>query len=155
MAVELFPADLLKAVEELNAALLRTAKDSRSPARFHLSGYEWDLLETEGDVAGRSRQGWYRYFLATGDLTNFERLRQFYTPRPEQVIEAKTFDIPAGEPPRITVATDLRLIQLVTSDPARLLALTPREFETLHCRTLGAPRLCKRRDWPWFEGWWC
>jgi len=129
VAVEIFPPELLKAVEGLNGAFLRAAKDSRSPERLHLSGYEWDLLETEGIVAGRSQQGWYEYFLATGDLTNLERLRQFYTPRPEQVIEAKTFDIPAGEPPPITVPTDLRLIQFVMSDPARLLALTPREFE--------------------------
>lgn len=129
VGTEMFPGDLAAKAEGINAAFTRVLRRSVSPTRVHFSGYEWDLLETDGVVAGRSQQAWYEYFLATSDLVNLERLREFYALPAGQIVEAKAFDVMAAEPLRITVATDLRLIQSVTNDPRRLLSLTPREFE--------------------------
>lgn len=126
---EFFPRALMTAVEDLNAAFLRAGKDSIPPARVNLSGWEWDVLETEGVVAGRSRQGWYEYFLATNDLSNLERLREFYTLPTEQISDLSIYDLSAGELPAIVVATDIRVIEAVTAEPSRLLSLTPRQFE--------------------------
>lgn len=126
---ELFPSALMAAVMDLNASFLSASKDSMPPERVHLSGWEWDVLETEGEVAGRSRQGWYEYFLATNDISNLERLHEFYTPPSEQVSDISTFDLRARELPHIVVATDLRIIEAVTAEPSKLLSLTPRQFE--------------------------
>ena len=104
------------------------------PPKVRISGYEWDLLQTEGTVAGRTRQMWYEHFLASNDLHNLGRLLSFYTPPPEQVSGPSTYDITPADTARISVATDLRLIESVTADPARLLSLTA-PVRTLHPRT--------------------
>jgi pyrimidine deaminase RibD-like protein len=72
---ELFPSALMTAVGDLNTACLTAGMNSMPPERVHLLGWEWDVLETDGVVAGRTRQGWYEYFLATNDLSNLGRLR--------------------------------------------------------------------------------
>jgi len=126
---EFFPRVLTTVVEGINAAFISAGKDLMPLKRVHLSGYEWDVLETDGVIAGRSLQGWYEYFLATNDLSNLERLREFYTPPSDQISDLSTFDLSALKPPRIVVATDVRIIEAVTAEPSRLLSLTPREFE--------------------------
>lgn len=124
-----FPLALAKGVEELNATFLRVARDSIAPKRAHLSGWEWEILEERGEVARRSTQGWYEYFLVTNDLWNLDRIRQFYAPPTDQISDLSTFDLTAHEIPLIEVATDVRLIKAVTAKPSQLLAFTPREFE--------------------------
>jgi len=124
-----FPHDLAAQVEELNRALIVASRNSMPSPKVRISGYEWDLLETEGLVAGRTQQMWYEHFLAANDVHNLDRLLSFYTPPAGQDSDLRTFDIAASETPRIAVATDLRLIQSITADPARLLSLTPRQFE--------------------------
>jgi pyrimidine deaminase RibD-like protein len=129
IATEFFPADLAAQVEELNRPFIQASKNSLPPPKVKISGYEWDLLEDRGDVAGRDQQMWYEYLLAANDIHNLERLLSFYTPPAGEVSERTTFDITPSETPRIAVATDLRLIGLITADPARVLSLTPRQFE--------------------------
>jgi pyrimidine deaminase RibD-like protein len=126
VSVEMFPSHLMKTIEELNAPFLQA---TREQAQVRISGYEWDLLESQGFVAGRSQQGWYEYFLATGDIANLERLKRFYIPPSEQVVQAQSFALASSDSPRLVVATDLRLIWEVTRDPDRLFSLTPRQFE--------------------------
>ena len=125
----LFPPELATQVQDQNRAFLEAAGDSMPPPKVRISGYEWDLLQTEGTVAGRTRQMWYEHFLASNDLHNLGRLLSFYTPPPEQVSGPSTYDITPADTARISVATDLRLIESVTADPARLLSLSPRQFE--------------------------
>ena len=124
-----FPRALAAQAEELNHAFLSSARQSMPFPKVRISEYEWEHLESDNSVAGRDQQSWYEYFLATNDLPNLERLLSFYAPLNGQVTDLNSFDIPVTDIPRITIATDLRLIESVTSDPARLLSLSPRQFE--------------------------
>ena len=124
----LFPDDISTSIHSLNKAFVEEWKQFMPSKQVHISGYEWELLEERGHVAGRTQQGWYEYFVATNDLSNLERLSQFFTPSKDQVT-VKTFDLIDNEAPRIVLVTDTRLIEFVRNDPGRLLSLTPREFE--------------------------
>src|SRR5579884_466990 len=124
-----FPHDLAAQAEELNRDFIAASRNSMPAPKARISGYEWELLETEGAVAGRTQQMWYEYFLAANDLHNLDRLLGFYKPPSGQDTDLRNFDFAAHEEPRIAIATDLRLIQSITADPARLLSLSPRQFE--------------------------
>jgi hypothetical protein len=95
----------------------------------HLSGYEWDLLEERGYVAGLPQAGWYEVFLAYDDIAGLARLSEFYHPPPTQVqklISADESTIAAVSP---RLVTDRRLLDYLVKDPAAMYSLTPRQFE--------------------------
>jgi len=127
--VDLFTHDLAARAEHLNRQFVEQFRSSQPMPRWRISGYEWELLEERGHVAGRSQQGWYEYFLASGDDANLERLLTFYTPPAKETLAATSIGRLPPESPIITLPTDLRLIRWVMQDPERLLALSPREFE--------------------------
>jgi HJR/Mrr/RecB family endonuclease len=134
--VDRFPRSQAATALELNAAFVKAELGSLPEAKVRIFGYEWELLEERGYLAGRTLQGWYEYFLATNDLSNLERLLGFYVPPAGQVEERKAFTIAPGQPTNIEVVTDPRLIAFVSSDPAKLLSLTPREFEVFTAELL-------------------
>jgi len=48
--------------------------------KYNISGYEWDLLETEGCLSGLAQAEWYETFIANRDWDNLNRLLVFYVP---------------------------------------------------------------------------
>ena len=97
--------------------------------RYHISGYEWELLEERGYLAGATTQRWYEYFLATNYTEYLERILQFYQPAPDDSRVLGVYaqaDFIGG---RVEIPTDTRLLSALAKNPAKLLALSWREFE--------------------------
>jgi pyrimidine deaminase RibD-like protein len=133
ITTELFPSDLAALITSQNAAFVARARAELPESTSRISAREWELLESNGFLAGRSQQEWYEYFLTIDDLRSLNRLRSFYHP-PEAPISVAG-EVTGGASD-IVVVTDVRILKSVAADANRLLTLTPREFEVFTAELL-------------------
>ena len=105
--------------------------------RYNISGYEWELLEENSEIARRSQQDWYEIFLVTNDTDYLNRLLNFYTPSPDsrKVILDGNEEILYSK--SSLLLTDHRPLKEVLENPLFLKKLAWRDFEELTAELLA------------------
>lgn len=105
--------------------------------RYNISGYEWELLEENGEIARRSQHDWYEIFLITNDTDYLDRLLKFYSPPPDsrKAILDGTEEILYQKSPLLL--TDHRPLLELLENPLFLKKLSWRDFEELTAELLS------------------